>query len=93
MSWVEVDGAGWRLKRAWWRWVHGLVTPNTILITFKFNWSCSKIEETLTFGNNGKLGRTIYTFVYFYKRFDYNKFSLKRRLLPLLHSNDNPYVD
>ena len=24
MSWVEVDGAGWRLKRAGWRWVNGL---------------------------------------------------------------------
>ena len=37
MSWVEVDGAGWRLKWAMWRWmelggagwswVHGLVIP------------------------------------------------------------------
>ena len=35
MSWVELDGAGWRLKRSWWRrmevdgagwrWVDGLV--------------------------------------------------------------------
>ena len=24
MSWVEVGGAGWRLKLAGWRWVHGL---------------------------------------------------------------------
>ena len=21
MSWVEIDGAGWRLKRAGWRWM------------------------------------------------------------------------
>ena len=27
MSWVEVDGAGWRLKWAGWRWVHSLVIP------------------------------------------------------------------
>ena len=37
MSWVELDGAGWTLKRSWWRWmevdgggwrwVHGLVMP------------------------------------------------------------------
>ena len=30
MSWVEVDGAGWRwmeVDGAGWRWVHGLVIP------------------------------------------------------------------
>ena len=30
VSWVEVDGAGWRwmeVDGAGWRWVHGLVIP------------------------------------------------------------------
>ena len=32
MSWVEVDGAGWKWVEVdgdEWRWVHGLVIPKT----------------------------------------------------------------
>ena len=32
MSWVEVDGAGWKWVEVdgdGWRWVHGLVIPKT----------------------------------------------------------------
>ena len=46
MSWVEVDGAGWRqmeVDGAGWRWVHGLETPFKKMLKTTGNLS-NKIE-------------------------------------------------
>ena len=47
MSWVEVGGAGWRLKLAGWRWVHGLVIPDKVLISSFFKFQISTTFSTI----------------------------------------------